>query len=203
MNLLTILANPRKNSYTLRLLQAFLASYRLHHPADTVCELDLYRTELPTIDADVIQAWSKSPAELSPQEQSLLARVHAFTDQFASADKIVFAAPMWNLQFPPLLPAYLANIMVVGKTFRYTETGCQGLLTDRPVLLLHVRGGVFSSGPLQPFDHAVPYLRDLCAMMGLSRLQTVVCEGAEMLPDRAEEIVAAAELQAKLLAVHF
>ena len=203
MKILVIMANPRKNSYTRRLLQAFLSSYRQHHPADTVTELDLYQADIPVIDSAVIQAWDKAGQGLSPEEQQLLAKVDPYTEQFVTADKIVFAAPMWNLQFPPLLTAYLASIMVAGKTFCYTETGCKGLLPDKPVLLLHVRGGIYSSGPMQAFDHAVPYLRDLCGMMGLTRFQTVIYEGGEMFPDRTEQLLQQALLQAANLAEHF
>ena len=203
MKILVIVANPRKNSYTRRLLQAFLSAYQQHHPADTVTELDLYQADIPVIDGAVIQAWDKAGQGLSPEEEQQLAKIDLCTEQFVAADKIVFAAPMWNLQFPPLLTAYLANIMVAGKTFCYTETGCKGLLQDKPVLLLHVRGGIYSSGPMRAFDHAVPYLRDLCGMIGLTHFQTVIFEGGEMFPDRTEQLLQQAMLQAANLAEHF
>ena len=204
MNLLVILANPKEGSYTRQLLDAFLTAYRRHHPSDVISELDLYRqAALPVIDDAVLQAWAKPADKLSPEEQRLLAGIDHYTEQFLVADKIVFAAPMWNLQFPPQLTAYMATIMVAGRTFAYTETGCQGLAADKPVLLLHVRGGVYSSGPLQPFDHAVPYLRDVCAMIGITNFQTLLCEGLEMVPEQAEIILHQAKLQAAQLAEHF
>lgn len=200
---LAIFANPRKKSYTRRLMEAFLISYQQSHPLDEVVELDLYETDIPVIDDKVLQAWSKPCEELSQEEQQVLARVDAFTLQFMAAEKIVFAAPMWNLQFPPVLLAYLANIMVAGKTFCYTETGSQGLLADKPTLLLHVQGGIYSSGPLQALDYAVPYLRAVCKMMGISNFQTVLCDGIEMFPDKAEEILERAMHQAAQLAERF
>jgi FMN-dependent NADH-azoreductase len=204
MNLLVILANPKEGSTTRQLLDAFLTSYRSHHPSDVITELDLYRqAALPVIDDAVLQAWTKPADKLSPEEQRLLAGIDQYTEQFLVADKIVFAAPMWNLQFPPQLTAYIATLMVAGRTFAYTETGCQGLAADKPVLLLHVRGGIYSSGPLQSFDHAVPYLRDVCAMIGITNFQTLLCEGLEMFPDQAETILRQAKLQAAQLAEHF
>ncbi len=41
--------------------------------------------------------------------------------QFASADKIVIAAPYWDLSFPALLKAYLENIYVIGIVSEYDE----------------------------------------------------------------------------------
>ena len=133
MNLLVVLANPKKSSYTRQLMDTFLTSYRSHHPADVITELDLYRqAALPVIDDSVLQAWAKPAGKLLPEEQHLLSGIDQYTDQFVAADKVVFAAPMWNLQFPPLLTAYLATIMVAGKTFAYTENGICGLVPTNP-----------------------------------------------------------------------
>ena len=201
--LLVVFANPRKNSYTRRLLQAFLHEYQQQHPHDTVTELDIYQSEIPLIDAAVIEAWDKPRQECSAAELQILAQIDRYTDAFIAADKVVFAAPMWNLQFPPQLMDYLATIMVAGKTFAYTEHGCQGLVADKPVALLHVRGGVFSAGPLQAMDHATPYLRSLCRMIGISNFHSVICEGIEMAPDQAGPILDAAIQQARQLAKTF
>lgn len=198
-----IIANPRKEAYTRELLQGFLESYRQYHSGDEVLELDLYQMEIPVIDDAVLQAWNKKSEELSEKERELLVRINHFTEQFITADKVVFAAPMWNLQFPPILLAYIANIAVVGKTFCYTEHGCKGLVPDKPVLLLHVRGGVFSSGPAQAFDHAVPYLKSLCNLLGITNFRTILCEGVEMFPGKTQQILEQAIKDAKELAKHF
>lgn len=203
MKVLIIIANPRKEAYTRELLQGFLESYRQYNPDDEFLELDLYQMEIPVIDDAILQAWNKKSEELSKTEQQLLAQINHFTDQFITADKVVFAAPMWNLQFPPMLLAYIANIAVVRKTFCYTEHGCQGLVPNKPVLLLHVRGGVFSSGPAQAFDHAVPYLKSLCNLLGITNFQTVICEGVEMFPGKARQILAQSIKDAKQVAKYF
>ena len=204
MNLLVILANPKEGSTTRQLLDAFLTSYRSHHPSDVITELDLYRqAALPVIDDAVLQAWAKPADRRSPEEHRRLAGIDQYTEQFLVADKIVFAAPMWNLHFPPQLLAYLAMVMVAGKTFVYTEQGCQGLLRDKPVMLLHVRGGIFSAGPLQAMDFATPHLRSLCAMIGLTDFRSVICEGIEQAPDQVEKLLQQAMRQAEQMAETF
>lgn len=200
---LAIVANPRSNSFTRRLLQSFLTAYKLCHPADVITELDVYQCDIPVIDDAVIKAWDKPPQDRSPADLAVLSKVERFTDQFIAVDKIVIAAPMWNLHFPPQLLAYLATVIVAGKTFVYTEQGCQGLLRDKPVMLLHVRGGVFSAGPLQAIDFATPHLRSLCAMMGLTDFQSVICEGIEQAPDQAEKLLQQAMRQAEQMAETF
>jgi len=200
---LAIIANPKMNSYTSRILQSFLQVYQSNNPEDSITELDLYKTEVPVIDGQVLDAWNKAEDQLTEEERSLLATVDHFTSEFLAADKIVIAAPMWNLQFPPALIAYIANIVVAGKTFAYSETGWQGLVPDKPVLLLHVRGGVFSQGPAQAYDHAVPYLRSICNLLGMHDFRTIICEGIEVEPGKAEEIFEQAVSKANALAEHF
>lgn len=201
--LLAITANPRRHSHTSRLLQSFLSAYKGVNPADEIMELDLYQMKLPVIDDAVLTAWEKPPEALTPGESALLAEIDQYTQQFLAADKVVFAAPMWNLQFPPALIAYLANIVVAGKSFTYTETGWQGLVADKPFLLIHVRGGVFSTGPAQAFDHAVPYLRSLFNLLGIRDFQTILCEGIEAFPQEAQAIFQQAERQAVDMAKQF
>jgi FMN-dependent NADH-azoreductase len=200
---LTIVANPRSNSFTRRLLQSFLSAYSRRHPAAVITELDVYQCDIPVIDDAVIKAWDKPLQNRSSADLAVLSRVDRFTDQFIAADKIVIAAPMWNLHFPPQLLAYLATVMVAGKTFVYTEQGCQGLLRNKPVMLLHVRGGIFSAGPLQSMDFATPHLRSLCGMIGLTDFRSVICEGIEQAPDQAEKLLQQAMRQAEQQAETF
>lgn len=202
--LLVIFANPKRESYTRELLQGFLASYRCCHPTDEIVELDLYQMEIPVIDEPVLQAWNKRGEKLIEEERHLLANIDRLTDLFIAADKLVFAAPMWNLHFPPMFMAYIANVVVAGKTFSYTANGTWiGLVPDKPALLLHVRGGVFSSGPAQSYDHAIPYLTSLCSLLGITHLQTIICEGVEMYPDKARQLVEQAKIRAAQLAQQF
>ncbi|HWR38493.1 MAG TPA: NAD(P)H-dependent oxidoreductase [Patescibacteria group bacterium] len=200
---LTIIANPRKNSYTLRLMQTFLKSYKKYNPTDIITELDLYQTEIPIINAEVLEAWNKREEQHTVEEKMLLGKIDQLTQQFITADKVVIAAPMWNLQFPPMLLAYIANITVAGKTFEYTDTGWKGLVKDKPVLLIHVRGGFFSDGPAQAFDHAVPYLKSVCSLLGISDFRTIICEGIEATPDKSQEVFERAMLATTQLAGSF
>lgn len=200
---LAVIANPREGSYTKKLLRGFLEAYKSCHPADEIEELDLYRIKIPIIGNEVLVAWAKTEEQLTAAEKSMLSEIYHFTDQFVSAGKVVIAAPMWNLQFPPALVAYMTNIAVAGKTFCYTEDGVRGLVADRPVLLLHIRGGVYSHGSNQAMDHAIPYLKSLCLLLGIANFQTIICEGIEMYPEKAGEIFARAMEEAAKLAERF
>ena len=64
--------------------------------------------------------------------------------QFASADRIVIAAPYWDLSFPAVLKQYFEQINVIGVTFRYTPEGVpQGLCKAEKLYYVTTAGGLF------------------------------------------------------------
>ena len=67
--------------------------------------------------------------------------------QFAAADKIVIAAPYWDLSFPAVLKQYLEKINVPGITFYYTPEGFpRGLCRAKELVYVATAGGVFVPG---------------------------------------------------------
>ena len=52
-------------------------------------------------------------------------------ETFMNADRYVFVTPMWNFSYPPVVKAYLDNVAIAGKTFKYTENGTVGLLEGK------------------------------------------------------------------------
>jgi len=54
-----------------------------------------------------------------------------YVDQFIAHDKYVIAAPFWNLSIPAILKVYIDRIVIPGKTFKYTESGAIGLLSEQ------------------------------------------------------------------------
>jgi len=130
-------------------------------------------------------------------------RDNALADQFVAADKYVIVTPMWNLGVPPMMKAYIDAIMAVGKTFRYTEKGPIGLLTNKKAVHIHARGGFYSEPPMKEFDFANRYIESVLRFMGVTEVHSVICEGHEHLPDKADEIFEAAIAKARELARAF
>ena len=130
-HILFVKGNPKDahNSNTLQLATRFLDTYRQHHPADSIEELDLYGGSVPLLDGDVFNGWGKISKKdtLQFEEQRKVERLNALVDQFLAADKLILAAPMWNFGYPPMVKAYLDSIAVAGRTFRYTVEGPEGL----------------------------------------------------------------------------
>jgi FMN-dependent NADH-azoreductase len=208
--LLYITANPKQEeeSYSLSVGRAFLNAYKQQNPHDEIVELDLYRTDIPFIDADVLNGWGKLQQghefeQLSAEEQQKISRINELTDQFISANKYVFVTPMWNFSFPPKMKAYIDTICIAGKTFRYTENGPVGLLTGRKALHIQARGGIYSEEPMKDMEFGDRYLRAIFSFIGMTDVQSIFVEGMAQFPNEAEAIKQNAIKQAEQIAKNF
>ncbi|WP_158735566.1 FMN-dependent NADH-azoreductase [Alteribacillus sp. YIM 98480] len=192
-NVLFIKANSRpiEQAVSVKLYETFLENYKAANPEDIITELDLFEENLPYYDTDKINGMFKlsKGMELTSSEQEATTLINKYLNQFLDADKIVFAFPLWNFTVPAALHTYLDYLAQAGKTFRYTEEGPIGLLTDKKVVLLNARGGVYSEGPAQSAEMAVNYVKTLLGFWGVQDITTVIVEGHNQFPDKAEEII--------------
>lgn len=208
--LLFINSNPKteESSFGLAVGNKFLEAYKSENPQDEVTELDLYKMEVPLIDEVVFSSWGKLGSgtafdKLTAEEQSKMVAMNGILDQFLAADKYVFVTPLWNFTVPPKMKAYLDNICIVGKTFKYTENGPVGLLSDKKALHIQARGGFYSNGPAADFELGDRYMKTIFGFIGIQDNQSIIVEGMNAVPDKAEEIKAAAIEKAKEVAKKF
>lgn len=206
-NVLYVKVNPQVDeaAFSTRLAKAFLDEYQTVNPSDTVTTVDLYKEGVPLIDSDVLSAWGKAEAnqELTADEAVKVERMGALLEQFLQADKVIFSAPMWNLSFPPLMKAYIDNILIAGKTFKYTESGPVGLATGKKVALLEARGGIYSEGPAAELEFTQKYFRTVMSFIGIQDVDLVVAEGMAYTPAEADQILTNAIEKAKNVAKTF
>jgi len=207
---LYITAHPHDDalSYSMAVGKAFIDRYEEVHPQDDVVHVDLYKEHIPQIDVDVFSGWGKLRSgqafdELSEDEKAKVGRLSELCDQFIGADKYVFVTPMWNFSFPAVMKAYLDSIAVAGKTFKYTEQGPVGLLTDKKALHIQARGGIYSEGPAAAMEMGHRYLSIIMSFFGVPSFEGLFIEGHNAMPDKAEEIKEKAIERAKDLAVIF
>ncbi|MGG0274925.1 FMN-dependent NADH-azoreductase [Bacillus rhizoplanae] len=184
---------PADQAVSVKLYEAFLASYKESHPNDTVVELDLYNEELPYVGVDMINGTFKASRglDLTEKEAKAVAVADKYLDQFLAADKVVFGFPLWNLTIPAVLHTYIDYLNRAGKTFKYTPEGPVGLIGDKKIALLNASGGVYSEGPAAEMEMAVKYVASMMGFFGVKDMKKVVIEGHNKFPDRAEEIIAA------------
>lgn len=124
------------------------------------------------------------------ERQSLLAR-HCldhprfrYAHQFAEADRIVIAAPLWDLSFPALLKVYLENVSVDGITFYCDAQGMHGICRASRLLFLTTRGGFYEG---TKDEQGCRYLKAFGKMCGIQGFHHIAAEGIDFYPDRAPE----------------
>lgn len=112
-----------------------------------------------------------------------------YAHQFAEADKIVAAAPFWDLSFPALLKVYIENLCVEGITFRAGEKGLEGLCRADHLVYLTTRGGYYAGTPLEMGSR---YMEAMSEFFGIGRYTCIAAEGLDAGLAPAEELLAAA-----------
>ena len=109
--------------------------------------------------------------------------------RFAEADRIVIAAPYWDLMFPSLLKIYLENVTVCGVTFYYTEDGIpKGLCRATELYYVSTAGGsIFKNFG---FDYVSALARDF---YGIAKTKFISAEGLDIRGADVEKIMKEAE----------
>ncbi len=184
-NVLIIESSARQQgSFSRQLTQQFVSQWQAAHPADQVTLRDLALNPVPHLDANLLGGWMKPEAQRNADEQSSLQRSNELTDELLAADVLMLAAPMYNFAIPSTLKAWLDHVLRAGVTFKYTETGPQGLLTGKKAYVLTARGGLYAGSTS---DHQEPYLRQVLAFVGIHDVTFVHAEGMNLGGDFQEK----------------
>ena len=149
-------------------------------PHATVIERDLVAAPLAHLTGDVLTG---ANAEAKAEGDATM-------DQFLASDVIVIGAPMYNFGIPSTLKAWIDRIAVAGKTFRYTDSGPEGLAGGKRVIVASGRGGVYGESNAADFQEA--YLRHVFGFLGITDVAFVRAEGVAYSPQHRTDALAAA-----------
>jgi FMN-dependent NADH-azoreductase len=110
-------------------------------------------------------------------------------DEFLAADTVVIGAPMYNFTLPTQLKAWIDRIVIAGRTFRYTETGPEGLARGKRVIVALARGGMYDQGsPAAALEHLETYLRGVFNFIGIDP-EFVAADGLSISPEQRDASV--------------
>lgn len=180
----------QQGSVSRELTQQFIANWQAAHPADQIQIRDLAAELVPHLDATLLGGWMTPSEQQTEAEKAALALSNQLTDELLAADVLVLAAPMYNFAIPSTLKAWLDHVLRAGVTFKYTETGPQGLLTGKRAFVLTARGGIYAGSGL---DHQEPYLRQALAFIGIHDVQFIHAEGLNLGAEFSEKGLAQAK----------
>ena len=188
-----------ERSRTLKLARRFLDAYAARNPEDAITERNLCADRLqpqyPEILAERDALWNAGRLD-----QPMFDAAH----QFAGADKIVVAAPFWDLGYPAVLKIYLERISVTNLTFGYDDQGNNvGLCKARKLLYVTTRGGNFSLPETEWMESGARHMKALCAMYGIPEFRLLCAEGLDDIRNDKEALLAGAMERAVGLAEDF
>ncbi|UVJ45304.1 FMN-dependent NADH-azoreductase [Pseudomonas sp. LS1212] len=167
----------QQDSISRQLTQQFISQWQAAHPADQITVRDLAVNPVPHLDANLLGGWMKPQDQRTAPELEALQRSNELTDEVLAADVLVLAAPMYNFAIPSTLKAWLDHVLRAGVTFKYTDTGPQGLLTGKRAYVLTARGGIYAGSAS---DHQEPYLRQVMGFIGIHDVSFIHAEGLNM-----------------------
>ncbi len=166
MKLIYINACMHEDSRTLRIATPIMEKLAQKYEIETI-RLD--KTDYRPVDRDVLRQRSKE--YYVPEEYVLLAK------KIAQADRIVIAAPFWDMSYPSILKVFFENVSLFNITFTCTDSQCVGLCKCEKVLYITTRGMDISTG--DPLEQATPYIKALSHLWGLGELSVISAQNMD------------------------
>lgn len=177
--LLYIKASPRgEASRSIAVADAYLEAFSARTPGLQVDVIDLWDVGLPEFDGD------RAKAKLTVfgggvnegAQASLWDEISTIAHRFASADRYLFAIPMWNGGIPYKLKQYIDVIHQPGLTFGFDpDKGYSGLLGNKKATLVYTSGAYSQAFPSPAFgvDHQSTYMRAWLNQAGVTDIQEI------------------------------
>mgnify|MGYP001207167781 FL=1 len=139
---------------------------------------------IPLIDEAWIGANFTDPAERNAEQKAALAKSDELVTELHSADTIVIAAPVYNFHVPAALKAWIDMVARARETFRYTESGPEGLVTGKKVYVVMTSGGTVLGAEN---DFVSGWLKYILAFMGMTDVTFIDSSGLMLDETKAEK----------------
>lgn len=172
-------SSPRGSaSFSSRIATRVLDELRQAYPGAVIKERDLSREPLQHLNEDFTAALATPEEDRSPAQKLWIAKADALIDELFAADIVVIGVAMINFAIPSTLKTWIDHIVRAGRTFRYTPDGKpEGLLKNKRVIVVHAKGGIYSTEQARGFDFVAPYLRHVLGFLGIQDIQVIDVEG--------------------------
>ena len=158
-------ATMREGSRTRRIARPLVDELGKRYDIETI-RLD--GAGFPAVDSRILH---DRDSGIVPEEYAGMAR------RIAAADRIVIAAPFWDMSFPSELKVFIENMSLFHITFDSDDRHCYGLCKCEKILYITTRGMDIRTG--DPLEQATPYLRALSYLWGLGELYVISAENMD------------------------
>lgn len=159
--LMVIDACMHEGSRTRKILEPVVAELSKRYSVEKiVLEADSY----PVVGKKILN--ERSSGYVPPEIVETAKRI-------ASAERLVIAAPFWDMSYPSALKVFFENMSLFNITFANNGKEFTGLCKCEKVLYITTRGMNIKTG--EALEQATPYIRALSRLWGLGEL-TVIAE---------------------------
>ena len=178
-NIIFIDACMRAGSRTKRIAERIIEELSGRYRIETI---RLGETEYPVVDNRILEE----------RNNGTVPKAHAeLAGRIAAADRIVIAAPFWDMSFPSALKVFFENMSLFGITFDSNDKECYGLCKAEKVMYITTRGMDISTG--DPLEQATPYIRALSHLWGWGELTVISAQNMDYSsPEEIEERISKA-----------
>ncbi|MFS0827203.1 FMN-dependent NADH-azoreductase [Pseudomonas phoenicis] len=182
-----------EHSASRQLTQQVVQAWQAADPSVEITYRDLAADAISHFSAATLLA-AGTAEQARDAAQAFEAQLSAQTlAEFLAADAVVIGAPMYNFSVPTQLKAWIDRIAVAGQTFRYTESGPEGLCGGKRVVLVSTAGGLHE-GQASGVGHE-DFLKVFFGFIGITDLQIVRAQGLAYGPEQRDTAMAAAKAQ--------
>jgi FMN-dependent NADH-azoreductase len=130
-------------------------------PEVTVRDLN---ESLPQVNISWISANNTKVADLADEQKKTLSLSDKLVAEIEAADTLIIGVAVYNFSIPASLKLWVDLICRAGKTFKYSDKGPEGLMTDKKAIICFASGGTpFGSD----IDFASGYIRHILGFIGI------------------------------------
>ncbi|HJP62116.1 MAG TPA: NAD(P)H-dependent oxidoreductase [Mucilaginibacter sp.] len=177
--ILHIISSPRgEASMSIKFGYAIIEKIKTEYPGSTVKENNLVEKHFPHLEEAHLTSFFTPAESRTPEDIEAVKHSDDAINEIRDADIIVIGAPLYNFSIHSTLKAWLDHVVRAGVTFKYDENGPEGLIKGKKVYIALASGGIYSEGPMKPFDFAEPYLKHMLSFIGLTDISVFRVEGS-------------------------
>ena len=162
----------KKGSYSRALSDRLIAQLKSQTPS-TVKVRDL-TDGIPYINEAWINANFTDIAERTAEQRSVLSCSDALISELKNADTLLIGLPIYNFNVPAAYKAWIDQVTRAKVTFRYTDSGPEGLLKDKKAYVILSSGGTQLGSDI---DYVSDYIHHILGFIGIKDVSIIDSSG--------------------------
>ena len=128
---------------------------------------------VPLLSESTLTAMWTPAADRTAEQIDQMHVVDEYITELVQADAVVIGLPIYNFGPPAALKAWADLVAQAGTTFRYTESGPEGLVADKPVYVIVASGGLPVGSPM---DFSSTWLATFLGFLGLTDVTVIAAD---------------------------